>query len=238
MPTAEDLSSATAPLPPGTFTTSAHSDEWKIANAFSAGPTTITEHAAVMDWPVNPKDPIESALRDRAMPRSRWDTQVDRRRSYISIDERVRRAQAEAEQRSCHAGARCELGSVESGNIRSEPLSQSAASAVSESTLGSPVAAASKTKRWSSSRLCATKMIPSISMRRPLAILITVLHPHRPIRGWSQVQLAADVQNGARRRPSRRRRKPARRHGLARASSHHERRAAGASARGLISNAT
>jgi NAD(P)-dependent dehydrogenase (short-subunit alcohol dehydrogenase family) len=34
---AEDLSSATAPLPPGTFTTSAHSDEWKIANALSAG---------------------------------------------------------------------------------------------------------------------------------------------------------------------------------------------------------
>ena len=33
---AEDLSTATAPLPPGTFTTSAHSDEWKIANALSA----------------------------------------------------------------------------------------------------------------------------------------------------------------------------------------------------------
>ena len=47
---AEDLSSATAPLPPGTFTTSAHSDEWKIANALSAGPASITEHAAVMDW--------------------------------------------------------------------------------------------------------------------------------------------------------------------------------------------
>jgi hypothetical protein len=29
---AEDLSSATAPLPRGTFTTSAHSDEWKIAS--------------------------------------------------------------------------------------------------------------------------------------------------------------------------------------------------------------
>ena len=36
----EDLSSATAPLPPGTFTTSAHSDEWKIANALSAGPAS------------------------------------------------------------------------------------------------------------------------------------------------------------------------------------------------------
>lgn len=29
---AEDLSSATAPLPPGIFTASAHSDEWKLAN--------------------------------------------------------------------------------------------------------------------------------------------------------------------------------------------------------------
>ena len=46
---AEDLSSATAPLPPGTFTTSAHSDDWKIANALSAGPTAITEHATVID---------------------------------------------------------------------------------------------------------------------------------------------------------------------------------------------
>jgi hypothetical protein len=52
----EDLSSATAPLPPGTFTTSAHSDEWKIANALSAGPATIAQHAAVTDWPANPKD--------------------------------------------------------------------------------------------------------------------------------------------------------------------------------------
>jgi hypothetical protein len=53
---AEGLSSATAPLPPGTFTTSAHSDEWKIANALSAGPASITEHAAVIEWPANPKD--------------------------------------------------------------------------------------------------------------------------------------------------------------------------------------
>jgi len=53
---AEDLSTATAPLPPGTFTTSAHSDEWKIANALSAGPETITQHATVMDWPVNPRE--------------------------------------------------------------------------------------------------------------------------------------------------------------------------------------
>jgi hypothetical protein len=43
-------------LRPGTFTTSAHSDEWKIANALSAGPLSITEHAAVIDWPTNPKD--------------------------------------------------------------------------------------------------------------------------------------------------------------------------------------
>src|SRR6202041_2419160 len=53
---AEDLSTVTALLPPGTFTTSAHSDEWKIANALSAGLATITQHAAVTDWPANPKD--------------------------------------------------------------------------------------------------------------------------------------------------------------------------------------
>jgi hypothetical protein len=53
---AEDLSTATAPLPPGTFTTSAHSDEWKIANALSAAPATIAEHATVVDRPANPKD--------------------------------------------------------------------------------------------------------------------------------------------------------------------------------------
>jgi hypothetical protein len=53
---AEDFSSATAPLPPGTFTTSAHSDEWKIANALSAGPASITDRAAVIEWPANPKD--------------------------------------------------------------------------------------------------------------------------------------------------------------------------------------
>ena len=53
---AEDLLTATAPLPQGTFTTSAHSDEWKIANALSAGPASITDHATVIDWPANPKD--------------------------------------------------------------------------------------------------------------------------------------------------------------------------------------
>src|SRR2546427_13120793 len=55
---AEDLSSATAPLPPGTFTTSAHSDEWKTSTPLSAGPASITEHAAVIDWPANPKDGV------------------------------------------------------------------------------------------------------------------------------------------------------------------------------------
>jgi hypothetical protein len=53
---AEDLSTATTPLPPGTFTTSAHSDEWKIANALSAAPAAIAEHATVVDRPANPKD--------------------------------------------------------------------------------------------------------------------------------------------------------------------------------------
>src|SRR5579862_2883798 len=56
MASAEDLSSATTRLLPGTFTTSAHSDEWKIANALSAGPVSITKDAAVVDWPANPKD--------------------------------------------------------------------------------------------------------------------------------------------------------------------------------------
>jgi hypothetical protein len=41
-------------LPSGTFTTSAHSDEWKIANALSAAPAVIAEHATVVDWPANP----------------------------------------------------------------------------------------------------------------------------------------------------------------------------------------
>jgi len=59
---AEDLSTATTPLPPGAFTTSAHSDEWKIANALSAGPASITEHAAVIDWPVNPKDGMSHGM--------------------------------------------------------------------------------------------------------------------------------------------------------------------------------
>jgi hypothetical protein len=51
----EDLSSATAPLPPGTFTTSAHSDQWKIKNALSAAPPVIAAHAEVVDWPANPR---------------------------------------------------------------------------------------------------------------------------------------------------------------------------------------
>ena len=53
---AENLFSAAAPLPPRTFTTSVHSGEWKIANAVSAGPASVTEHAAVIDWPAGPKD--------------------------------------------------------------------------------------------------------------------------------------------------------------------------------------
>lgn len=53
---AEDLSTATDPLPAGTFTTSSHSDEWKIANALSAGPEAITKHATVVDWPAHPQE--------------------------------------------------------------------------------------------------------------------------------------------------------------------------------------
>jgi len=53
---AEDMSTARAPLPPDTFTTSAHSDEWKIENVLSADPASITDHATVVDWPLNLKD--------------------------------------------------------------------------------------------------------------------------------------------------------------------------------------
>ena len=44
---AEDLSSTTDPLPPGTFTSHQHSDEWLIKNALSAGPDWITDKATV-----------------------------------------------------------------------------------------------------------------------------------------------------------------------------------------------
>src|SRR5579872_4894798 len=46
---AEDLSTATDPLPPGTFTSTQHSDAWKIKNALSAGPPWITDNAAVVE---------------------------------------------------------------------------------------------------------------------------------------------------------------------------------------------
>ncbi|HLX36962.1 MAG TPA: hypothetical protein VKR29_04150 [Candidatus Binataceae bacterium] len=46
---AEDLSDAIEPLPPGTFTSSQHSDEWKIKNALSAAPPWITDKAAVVE---------------------------------------------------------------------------------------------------------------------------------------------------------------------------------------------
>lgn len=46
----EDLSSATDPLSPGTFTTWEHSDEWKIRNASAAGPSFIAERATIIDW--------------------------------------------------------------------------------------------------------------------------------------------------------------------------------------------
>ena len=51
----EDLSSATDPLRPGTFTTSQHSDEWKIRNASAAAPSYISEDATIVDWS-NPKE--------------------------------------------------------------------------------------------------------------------------------------------------------------------------------------
>jgi len=49
---AEDLATATDPLPPGTFTSTQHSDEWKIKNALSAGPPWITDNATVVEMGV------------------------------------------------------------------------------------------------------------------------------------------------------------------------------------------
>ena len=51
---AEDLSTAVDPLPAGTFTTSQHSDGWKIRNALSAGPPWIADHATVVDMTLTP----------------------------------------------------------------------------------------------------------------------------------------------------------------------------------------
>ena len=51
---AEDLTTATEPLPQGTFTTWEHSDQWKIKNALAAAPDFISEHATVVDW-VDPR---------------------------------------------------------------------------------------------------------------------------------------------------------------------------------------
>ena len=47
---AEELTTATDPLPQGTFTTWDHSDQWKIKNALAAAPDFISEHATVVDW--------------------------------------------------------------------------------------------------------------------------------------------------------------------------------------------
>jgi hypothetical protein len=46
---ADDLSTAIDPLPPRTFTSSQHSDEWKIKNALSAGPPWIADNATVVE---------------------------------------------------------------------------------------------------------------------------------------------------------------------------------------------
>jgi hypothetical protein len=46
---ADDARNAADVLPPGSFTTSQHSDAWKIANALAAGPPWVTDHAAVVE---------------------------------------------------------------------------------------------------------------------------------------------------------------------------------------------
>jgi hypothetical protein len=51
---AEDVTTATEPLPQGTFTTWEHSDQWKIKNALAAAPDFISEQATVVDW-VDPR---------------------------------------------------------------------------------------------------------------------------------------------------------------------------------------
>jgi hypothetical protein len=55
----EDLSSATDPLPPGTFTTWQHSDEWKIRNASAAAPSLSDCHrvhrTSYARWLIDPE---------------------------------------------------------------------------------------------------------------------------------------------------------------------------------------
>src|SRR5712692_3681680 len=48
---AEEPLPVSDPLPPGHFTSSNQSDDWKIKNALSAAPQVIAEKATVMDWP-------------------------------------------------------------------------------------------------------------------------------------------------------------------------------------------
>jgi hypothetical protein len=61
---AEDLATATDPLPPGTFTSGQHSDQWKIKNALSAGPPAVTDRARVRDWPTDAKRDHGRILRE------------------------------------------------------------------------------------------------------------------------------------------------------------------------------
>jgi hypothetical protein len=52
---AEDPLPVSDPLPPGVFTSTQQSDDWKIQNALSAAPAVIAEQATVMDWPTDLK---------------------------------------------------------------------------------------------------------------------------------------------------------------------------------------
>jgi len=52
---AEEPLPVSDPLPPGRFTSSQQSDDWKIKNALSAAPAVIAEKATVMDWPADLK---------------------------------------------------------------------------------------------------------------------------------------------------------------------------------------
>jgi hypothetical protein len=51
----EDPLPVSDPLPPGVFTSTQQSDDWKIKNALSAAPAVIAEKATVMDRPTDLK---------------------------------------------------------------------------------------------------------------------------------------------------------------------------------------
>src|SRR5262245_2151849 len=130
---AEDLSSATAPLAPGKFTTSAHSDEYKMSNPLSAGPAAITHHGAVIDWPANPNEQMSHA-RVLRQGSNGWTCMPDSRKASAQPDVRGRdddevvhgdSGREEAGHRSrwtvLHADGRREAGTGRNSGTRPQP---------------------------------------------------------------------------------------------------------------------